>query len=362
VIEHNLVQNPIGYSMEIKWQLPRPTAAGLPTGDSITIVRQNAFIKNDQPSPDGDRPNVLFGGFPATGSGAGDSYEVYGNLFAHNPRESLLQASGRVSIHDNVFVDVTGTALLLADHDLPLKLAHVYNNTVYAAASGIRFGTAASEGDGVVGNLVFAATPIAGSIQNQKDNLTDVVAQAGSYVAAPSTMLGSMDFYPKPGACEGAALDLSAFASEVAYDRDFNGSSKGGYTFRGAYAGAGQNPGWKLAAEIPSSVATPASDGGIDGSRGTGGRAPVDASGPGGSFGAGGSPGAGGTSEAGSSGQALGEKAPDGGGGCACRASGPVVGDPGAPWLLVLLLARRTRALHVGRRNAGRHHQGSTIA
>ena len=31
-----------------------------------------------------------------------------GNVFLHNARESLLQASGRVTIHDNLFVDVMG--------------------------------------------------------------------------------------------------------------------------------------------------------------------------------------------------------------------------------------------------------------
>jgi hypothetical protein len=336
-IEYNLVQDPVGYCMEIKWQQPRPTVAGMPTGDSVTIVRHNVFIKNDQPSPDGDRPNVLFGGFPDTGPGAGDLYEVYGNLFAHNPRESLVQASGRVSIHDNVFVDVAGTALLLQNHDLVLRLAHVYNNTVYAAASGIRFGSTASQGDGVVGNLVFAATPIGGSIQSQRDNLTDIVAQAASYVTAPSTTLGSMDFYPKPGQCEGTALDLSAFASELDYDRDFNGTSKGGYTFRGAYTGTGTNPGWKLAAEIPSSAggASAANDAGTDAGAGARGRAPGDASGS-----AGRAPASGGE--------------PESDAGCACRVRAAERGE-GASVLLVLLLA----ALRRPRRSTGSPPAGS---
>ena len=50
------------------------------------------FIKGDQPSPDGDRPNLLVDGFPDTGAGSSDLYEIYGNFFYHNPREALLQA------------------------------------------------------------------------------------------------------------------------------------------------------------------------------------------------------------------------------------------------------------------------------
>ncbi|MEO8798292.1 MAG: right-handed parallel beta-helix repeat-containing protein, partial [Polyangiaceae bacterium] len=141
LIEGNVVEDPIGYCMEIKYQKPRPTVAGMPTGPTTTIIRHNVFIKNDDPSPDGDRPNVLVGVFPASGAGAQDRYEVYGNIFVHNPRESLFQASGRVTIHDNIFVDApTQHALTLQDHDLPLELATVYNNTMYDVGTGIFFG------------------------------------------------------------------------------------------------------------------------------------------------------------------------------------------------------------------------------
>src|SRR4029079_18142526 len=100
----------------------------------------------------------------------------------HNPRESLLQASGRVTIHDNIFVDTAQNALNLRDHDLPLRLAYVYNNTVYQATTGVSFGNAAPDGDAVAGNLVFAATPINGSIADQRDNLTGPVQSAAGMV------------------------------------------------------------------------------------------------------------------------------------------------------------------------------------
>ena len=82
VIEDNLIENTIGYNMQIKHQHSRPAMAGMPTGPDTTIIRHNVFIKNDQGSPDGDRPNVLLGGFPNSGAGSTDLYQVYGNVAA----------------------------------------------------------------------------------------------------------------------------------------------------------------------------------------------------------------------------------------------------------------------------------------
>ncbi len=252
LIENNLIQNTIGYDMEIKYQVPRPTVIGMPTGPSTTIIRNNVFIKNDQPNPDGDRPNVLVGGFPASGPGSNDMYEIYGNFFYHNPRESLLQADGQVSIHDNVFVDGQYGAVGLFETDAPLNIAYVYNNTIYSTQAGIYFGSAATIADGVTGNLIFAATPIFGSslIANLSNNIVDSFANAPLYVNAPSLTLGSMNFYPLTGQAQGPALNLSPFAAETDYGIDFNGTPKnallGAIVFRGAYAGQGVNPGWQL--------------------------------------------------------------------------------------------------------------------
>jgi len=280
LIEGNLFLNTIGYCMQIKYQNPRPSVPGMPTGDNVTIIRNNVFIKNDAPSPFGDRPNLLVGGFPNSGPGMNDLYEIYGNFFYHNPRESLFQGSGRVSLHDNIFVDVAGTAMLLRNHDLALKLAHVYNNTIYAAGEGIYFGSTPTQGGAVVGNLVFAAAPIGGAVPSQQDNIVDSSAHASTYVKAPSTTLGAMDFFPLVGQCQGAALNLTPFAGQTDYDRDFNGTSKGSFVFRGAYAGEGTNPGWALNAGLkgggssgtpPPPPTPPPSTGGGSGSKGGGG-------------------------------------------------------------------------------------------
>jgi hypothetical protein len=253
IIENNLVLNPLGYCMEIKHQLGRSQLSGIPRGPQSTVIRNNVFIKDDRASPDGDRPNLLVGGFPDTGSGARDLYQIYGNLLVYNPREALFQGSGRISFHDNILVGGQSAAAVFRDHDLPLKLAHVFNNTIYSPRIGIKFGSPAREGVAVVGNLIFAETPIAGLDVVPADNLVARPADAVDYVRAPLSHLGALDFYPLPGKVMGSSLDLSPFTGEIDYDRDFNGLGKDGRYFRGAYAGEGSNPGWQLGPQIKSS-------------------------------------------------------------------------------------------------------------
>jgi len=250
-IEGNLFVDTIGYNVEVKFQKPYVAPVGMPTS-ARTIIRDNVFMKRRPQSSwprnivSGARPNLLVGGFPASGAGADNLYEIARNFFfANADGESLLQASGRVAIHDNVFVATT-TSLRLVDHDLPLQYADVYNNTFYGGRRGIVFESPARQSSRVVGNLVFAAAPISGPISTRSQNVTAGVAAAVAVVAAPSTRLGAMDFYPRPGQARGEQLDLTPFESQIDFDKDFNGRSKGDRRYRGAYAGEGANPGWKL--------------------------------------------------------------------------------------------------------------------
>jgi hypothetical protein len=253
IIEGNFVKYPMGYCMEIKQQNPYTLLPGMPAGPNRTIIRNNVFIKDDRPSPSGDRPNFLVGEFPDTGPGSTDLYEVYGNFAYHNTRESIFQGSGRVVVHDNIFLNLgsSETAIYFMDHNGPLKLAYAYNNTVYGGARGIYFANEPRQDGAVVGNLVFADSPIGwcgGCAITSRDNVTAPTANAGQYVTNPSMTFGSMDFYPRTSCatCAGSPLDLSLFATNTDYDLDFNGTSKGTFTFRGAYAGSGTNPGWRL--------------------------------------------------------------------------------------------------------------------
>lgn len=249
VIEGNRVYDPEGYCIEIKHQNNWP--AGTPTGNGRTIIRNNVFIKTSRASGSGDRPNLLVSGFPDSGAGSNDIYEIYGNFIANNPRESLIQACGRLSIHDNILVDAPDSnfaGIYIKNHQgKTLKLVHIYNNTVYSAARGIRIVEQPSVAHSVQGNLVFSSNAMSSGFggMNSSNNITDAVANAGNYVANPATN-GSMNFYPLAGQCTGAALTMTSYAGDSHYDLDFNGDSKGSFTYRGAYAGSGANPGWAL--------------------------------------------------------------------------------------------------------------------
>jgi len=251
IVENNLVMDTIGYDMQIKDQVAIPPVPGMPAGPTTTIIRNNVFIKNDQPSPDGDRPNLLVSAFPAAGLGSLNMYDIYGNFFFHNHREALFQGSGRISLHDNIFVDgpLSYPAVVLRSQNFPLRVANVYNNTIYTSGKGIYFGTRAMSGDAVTGNVVFASIPISGSIVNQSDNVADSLANAHLYVKSPSFDLGSMDFSPLAGKCQGSPIDLSWFHSDREYAWDFEGRPKtevkGAVVFRGAYAAEAVDVDWK---------------------------------------------------------------------------------------------------------------------
>lgn len=266
LIENNFFFDTIGYCVQIKWQLPHEVVPGCSAGPSRTIVRHNVFLKADRPSPDGDRPSLLVGGFPESGPNADDTVQIYGNLFVHNPREALLQASGRVSIHDNVFLDTPVAAIRVADHDLPLRRAWIYDNTIHVAGTGVSVGTAA-EGTWLVGNAIFASPPVTGSPDTMRDNVAASPDQAAASVVSPSTMLASADYHPQAGQLLGAPLDASPFASDLDYDLDFDCRPRGDFTVRGAYVAPATPSAWHLAADVPTtscgSPLPPPRDGGV---------------------------------------------------------------------------------------------------
>lgn len=249
IIENNLIVDTLGYNLQVKQQQPRPTGIGLPTGNSRTIIRHNVFSKrNNTSTADGPRPNLLVGHFPLSGAGSGDRYEIYGNFFYENPTEALFQGEGNIALHDNLFVNSSGSAINIQPHlDAPRDVA-VYHNTVVASGNGIRVsGAAAGFTQRIVGNAAFAATPITGP--NQQQNFTGTYAAAASELNAPFAAIGSLDLFPKSGRLTGAAIDLSSFAQYTDGTRDFNGRTRAG-TFHGAYEGSGTNDGWRLALQI----------------------------------------------------------------------------------------------------------------
>lgn len=293
IIEYNLIRNTIGYNLQIKNQNVWPSHKALPNESAPrTILRHNVFIKDDTPSPDGVRPNVFLGGPPPSGLGAETLVEVYGNLFVHNAMESLLQATGRVSIHDNIFVDASDVAVRLAPHDgFTLLRARVYDNTFYKAKRAVVLGAQPSAGDIVTGNLVFADMAFDGPFAGLGTNLIDTAANASNYVNKPSVTLGDMDLYPLSGKVETSPIDPAALAADSDYACDFNGNLRKTFTHRGAYAGEGNNPGWKLANERKPEVVCQVSSGagGNASSSSSSSSSGGDTGGSGGNAGAGGS-------------------------------------------------------------------------
>ena len=97
----------------------------------------------------------------------------------------------------------------------------------------------------VIGNAVFAATPI--NAADQSSNISDSVANADIYLTnpggSPTGTPSQLDLYPLIGTLVGSPLNTNSFNIFTHWDRDFNFDPHDG-TFRGAYAGAGANPGW----------------------------------------------------------------------------------------------------------------------
>lgn len=254
VIEYNLVADTVGYNMQIKHQLARPTGIGMPAGDSLTIIRHNVWSKQNNAAGGANaRPNVLVGHFPLAGTGANDRYEVYGNFFYQNPVEALFQGEGNIALHDNVFVNATGSAINIAPHNDRPRAVTVYHNTVVASGDGIRVtGGDSAYVQKIVANAAFAGAPIAGP--NQQGNVTGTYASATDYLNAPTAAVGSVDLFPKAGKLSGPATELSQFGGFADGILDFNGTTRTG-VFRGAYEGEGTNRGWRLALAIKPALA-----------------------------------------------------------------------------------------------------------
>lgn len=254
LIEHNLIANTIGYNLQIKHQKPRPRIPGMPLEPSATIIRHNVFSKAGGGSTGPNaRPNVLVGHWPLEGPGKDDIYLVYGNFFYENPNEALFQGEGRIALYSNLFYSTHSNefpAVAIQPHkDIPRKVS-VFFNTVLHPGTGIRVlrKDGAGESDQrIVGNAVFAKDPIRGGIQ--ADNVTAAYAAAQDYLQGPFETLGRLSLFPKPGRLERARLDLHRFSEFPDFDRDFNGLHRDS-RFRGAYSGAGSNPGWSLAVEL----------------------------------------------------------------------------------------------------------------
>ena len=245
VIEHNLVTNSMGYNLQIKHQKYRPSLPGMPTDARTTIIRHNVFQKGGSSSTGKlARPNVLVGHFPLHGPGHEDRYEIYGNVFSHNPsNEGLFQGEGHIALYHNVFFNPLGNGIIIKPHnDVPREI-HVFRNTVVAKDWGIWLDGGESKfRQHVVSNLVFAGRPI--WADNQTQNFSGAFASAAIFLTKPFGKLGEWDLYPRQNL--EAKFEVGNIAGPTSFTEvhmDFNGHPVSDRTM-GAYAGWGKNPGW----------------------------------------------------------------------------------------------------------------------
>lgn len=259
LIENNLVVDSIGYCIQIKHQLAWTNIpAGMPTGKTTTIIRNNVFAKSATSSTGANaRPNLLVGDCPPSGPGSTNGVAIYGNFFHRNPTESLFQGEGNIAFYSNVMV-ADDAAVRVQTHNGSVRDVQIFNNTVISSGTSSAIsvsGGVAGTTQKVLGNAVFTAgTPISvsGSGATASQNVGDTFANAATYVVNPAGGLGSLDLFPKTGsALKQAASPLVTTGLNGLPDWgvDFNRSARD-MTYRGAYTGEGTNPGWRLALDF----------------------------------------------------------------------------------------------------------------
>ncbi len=222
LIEDNLVVDTIGYNLQIKHQNPRPADVGLPTGDSVTIIRHNVFSKARNGST-GElaRPNVLVGHAPPSGPGVSDRVLVHGNLFHQNPTEALFQGEGHLALYSNVFLNRDGSAIHIQPHHATPGEVAVFGNTILAAGNGIRIvGGEPEQPRRIWNNVVFAEITIQGG--EASGNVTGRWADAASALRQADGAVETLDLRLRRTTA-GASAGAMSFPDA---DRDFCGARR----------------------------------------------------------------------------------------------------------------------------------------
>ena len=236
IIEGNLVEDPEGYCMQIKHQLDRPPLKGIPEGPSNTIIRDNVFIKSDRPSGSGDRPNLLVGGPPDSGPGSEDRFHIYGNVIYHNPRESLFQGTGRLSIHDNIFVDGAKAGIRVQKHHKKApKDVRIYHNTFFQVKTPYKVLQLPPKSPFLAAYNLILKTQAGPSSAADVAIFGKVIKKA---VAKPSLKFGEMDFQSRGRLRPKTRLSLKKWLKgEVDGEIDFYKAPKKKLSYAGAIAG-----------------------------------------------------------------------------------------------------------------------------
>ncbi|MEZ4372377.1 MAG: right-handed parallel beta-helix repeat-containing protein [Polyangiaceae bacterium] len=242
VIEFNSVSHTVGYSMQIKHQLTRPSDVA---DGAETLIRYNVFSKGSESSSGGSaRPNLLLGHQPTSGSGSNDRFVVYSNFFYDNPTEMLFQAEGNLVVFNNLFVNPNGGAITIQPHNATPRQVDVFFNTILANGTGLRItGGDSAFTQKAFGNASFGPTPYA--LGSAQDNVEGSLAEAAQSFASASTLdLSTLDLHPQGNALSGASIPASEIPSGVEASSDFDDVARD-FTRRGAYSGPAASGAWK---------------------------------------------------------------------------------------------------------------------
>ena len=244
LIENNLIEDTVGYNIEIKHQLPWPDLFGVPTDPSSTIIRHNVFSKAHRGSVGHmARPNVLVGHFPLSGPGKENVYVIYDNFFYENPTgEALFQGEGNIALYNNLFYNSHGDAIHIQPHNSVPRIVYVFFNTIIAHGDGIVLvGGDTRYRQIVVANVAFGRMPI--QANDQAQNFVGSWEAAAQYFVRSTGQPGELDLYPKVPLRSSTPIDIEGFKQFPDSLLDFNGTPRAGYPL-GAYEGEGNNPGW----------------------------------------------------------------------------------------------------------------------
>jgi hypothetical protein len=159
----------------------------------------------------------------------------------------LLQGEGNLAIHNNVFVNSSGSAVCVHPHnDVPWNV-WILINTIVARDAGIVVRGADESGvQYVAGNAVIAAKPV--SAHAEEGNVVDAVEAAPDYLTRPFAEPGDLGLSGKPGRLAGPVIVTRDAASWLGIIEDFEGRSRGN-RLRGAY-GTRDSPKWPMSLSI----------------------------------------------------------------------------------------------------------------
>ena len=240
LIERNLVMDTIGYNIQVKHQGPRPRIPGMSEQPGTTIIKHNVFSKSaNSATGETARPNLLVGHFPITGPGADDTYLIHGNLFYQNSTEALFQGEGNVALYNNLFVTRNSLAVVIRPHnDVPRRIA-VFYNSIVAGGTGIQVtGGAPDAAQWVIGNVVFAGTPIVA--EHAEGNVSGPLEAAPEFLLDPGAEPGALDLSPRQEKFSPRQVETGRFGRYPDADKDFDGRQRAGF-MPGAYVG---RPDW----------------------------------------------------------------------------------------------------------------------